>query len=166
MASKIDSLQEQLEKCRENNDKLNEDLQALRKQLEQERQGKEVVSKQDYENLKKQLAEAVFKKKLFEDSSERYQKQLAECRSQDKQKEIDELKLQLQELKQRLSRPHLQGGRRISVSDDEIIKLRQEGNTVKAISEQLEIGTSTVNRILKDHNIRVLKVYNNDDDTN
>lgn len=84
---------------------------------------------------------------------------------QEQMEQIKELKKQIEELKQRLSRPHLQCGKRLSIKDDEVVTLRKRGITVNAIAEKLNVSTATISRILRENKVKVIKVYNADVDT-
>lgn len=63
--------------------------------------------------------------------------------------EVDKLKLQIQELQQKLSRQCSGRPRLSNTPDVEVVRLRTEGKTVKEISTLTGISTATINRILR-----------------
>lgn len=143
---------------------LQEENLKLRNQLESKLDSVDMVSKLEYDGLIKQMEQiklvADQYKRLYDEIEYKYSCLKNEHEGQSTlyrggqntivamESRIKELESQLAIQQDKHSRKGTGRKREVDISDDEIIRLRKQGKTVKAISHDTGLSTATINRIL------------------
>jgi len=133
-----------------------EDIQALKdtiqrqqdyiQELQSQLKGSNTVSRTEYDGVLKQLRR---EQKAKEQYMLLLEKEKVKKKTPDKA-EVNKLTLQIREMQKKLSRQSSGRPRSSDTPNTDIIKLRADGKTVKAISDISRISTATINRILRD----------------
>jgi uncharacterized protein YkuJ len=120
--------------------------------------GTNAVSKSEFDNLVKAIEAEKEKAKQWE---RLYEQEKAKRNKLVIQTNFDTLTARIKELEEQLiqeQKKHSRKGtgrpRENTIPDTDIVKLREEGKTVRAIADTTKISTATINRILRDSKIQ------------
>jgi chromosome segregation ATPase len=143
---KVKALKEKIEELEKTNKILNETIYNLEEEKKQMLHCSGIVTQSEYESLLKQIER---EKQSVEQYKRLYEKEKTKRNELKKRFNPDNEKL-LKELQQKLSRKGTGGKpRNNKTTDEDVLKLRNEGKTIRDIVKLTGLSTATITKILK-----------------
>jgi hypothetical protein len=144
-SQKVIELKARVEELERVNKTLNDSIYAIEQEKKQVLHGSSTVLQSDYEGLLKQLER---EKQAAEQYEKLYENEKTKRNELKKRFNPDNEKL-IKELQSKLSRKGTGKPRNNKTTDEDVLKLRNEGKTIRGIVALTGLSTATITKILK-----------------